>query len=206
MEIEPVITFRGVDGSQEITDDIQRRALKLDALQPHIVSCRVAVEKDPEDQRSGSPYRVRVVVRVPPGKEMVGRREPGQGEPHEPLTVAIRDAFEAVRRQLVKTKDKQQGNVKTDPNQEMIGHVVRLFPMQGYGFLRTLEGREIYFHRNAVLGDDFSRLEVGTGVRYFPREGEKGPQASTIQIVDKPGARLSQVDEPQVKQPEGWGE
>jgi ribosome-associated translation inhibitor RaiA len=167
MEIAPLITFRGVDGSQEITDDIQRRAQKLDALHPHILICRVAVEKDPEDQRSGSPYRVRVVVRVPPGKEMVGRRETGQGETHEPLTVAIRDAFEAVRRQLLKIKDKQQGNVKTDPNRQMVGHVVRLFPEQGYGFIRTLEGREIYFHRNADRG-----AAMGTG-GFFLATGEK---------------------------------
>ena len=106
MQVTPEISFRGLDKSDEITDYILRWCLKLDDLHPHIVSCRVAVEKEPEDQRSGSPYRIRVVVRVPPGKELVGRREPGEGESHEPLTMAIRDAFEAVRRQLIKIKDK----------------------------------------------------------------------------------------------------
>ena len=203
MEVAPEITFRGLVKSDEITDYIPRWCLKLDDLHPRVVSCRVAVEKEPEDQLSGSPYRVRVVVRVPPGKELVGRREPGQGEPHEPLTVAIRDAFEAARRQLLRIKDKQQGDVKADPHRQMIGHVVRLFPGEGYGFIRTIEGREVYFHRNAVTAGDFERLEVGTGVRYFPAYGDEGPQASTVQIVDKPGARHARVEEARVEQPEG---
>lgn len=204
MEVPPEITYRGVDKTDEIEADILKKAAKLDELHPHIVSCRVAVEREPGDQRSGSPYRVRVVARIPPGKELIGSREPGEGESHEPLRVAVKDAFEAVRRQLIKNKEKLQGEVKTDANSAMIGHVVRLFPERGHGFIRTLEGREIYFHQNAVAGDDFGRLAIGTGVRYVQVEGEKGPQASTIKIVDKPGSRVSEVENPQVEQPEGW--
>jgi len=58
-------------------------------------------------------------------------------------------------------------------------------------------------HRNSVLHDDFERLEVGTGVRCFPRECEKGPQTSTVQIIDKPGAAMAQVPEQKVETPEG---
>ncbi|MCF8053339.1 MAG: HPF/RaiA family ribosome-associated protein [Desulfobacterales bacterium] len=206
MEVPPEITYRGLDKNDEIEAFILEKAAKLDELHDRLISCRVAVEKDPEDQRSGSPYRVRVVVRVPPGKELIGRRESGEGETHEPLRVAVKDAFEAVRRQLIKLKEKQQGDVKTHPTQQLIGHVVRLFPEEGYGFIRSLEGREIFFHKNAVADDDFDRLEIGTGVRYFPTDSEKGPQASTVQIVDKPGSRVSKVDEPQVEPPEGWKE
>jgi hypothetical protein len=54
------------------------------------------------------------------------------------------------------------------------------------------------------LHDDFERLEIGTGVRYFPSEGEQGPQASTVQIVDKPGSRASKVEDSHVELPEGW--
>jgi len=54
-----------------------------------------------------------------------------------------------------------------------------------------------------VLHDDFERLEVGTGVRCFPRECEKGPQTSTVQIIDKPGAAMAQVPEQKVETPEG---
>jgi cold shock CspA family protein len=72
------------------------------------------------------------------------------------------------------------------------GLVVRLFMDQGYGFLRSADEEEIYFHRNSVLHDDFPRLTVGTEVRYEPSVGEMGPQASTVQIVNKPGKRESE--------------
>ena len=205
MEVPPEITFRGLEKSDEIETHILDKAAKLDDIHPGLVSCRVAVEREQEHQRTGSPYRVRVVVRIPPGKELVGRREPGEGEINERLQTAVTAAFDAVRRQLIKTKDKQQGKVKTDPGQEMVGYVVRLLRDQGYGFIRDVDGREIYFHENAVLQDDFKRLEIGTGVRYFPSVGEKGPQASTVKIVDKPGSRASEVEDPQVEPPKGWG-
>jgi cold shock CspA family protein len=34
--------------------------------------------------------------------------------------------------------------------------------------------------------DEFDRLEVGTGVQWHQEEGNNGPQASTVRIIDKP--------------------
>jgi ribosomal subunit interface protein len=204
MKVPPEITFRGLEKTDAIQQLIDEKAAKLDEIYEGIVSCRIVVAKSQEHQRSGSPYRIRIVLRVPPGHELVVRRESGEGKMHESLQTAMADAFDAVRRRLIKLKDKQQGDVKSHPKQELIGHVVRLFAEEGYGFIRTPEGREIYFHRNSVLHDDFERLEIGTGVRYFPRMGEEGPQASTVQIVDKPGVRASRTPESGVEPPEGW--
>lgn len=60
---------------------------------------------------------------------------------------------------------------------------------EDHGFLKNVDGRDVYFHRNAVLHGDFDRLAVGTGVNYMEEMGEDGLQASTVRIVDKPGAR-----------------
>ncbi|MFB2918273.1 MULTISPECIES: cold-shock protein [Aerosakkonema] len=82
--------------------------------------------------------------------------------------------------------------------------VTKLFPEQDYGFIRSLDGRDIYFHRNSVLHDDYDRLEVGTGVRYVEQSGEMGPQ-ERVQIVDKPGVRVdSAAEQPPVEAPLGW--
>jgi len=63
------------------------------------------------------------------------------------------------------------------------GIVEKLFD-EGYGFLRALDDdRQVYFHRNSVLHDDFERLAIGTEVRFTPREGDDGPQASSVQVV-----------------------
>jgi cold shock CspA family protein len=74
------------------------------------------------------------------------------------------------------------GQVKTHEEAPR-GRVTRLFPEEGYGFLEAADGREIYFHRNALVNGDFDRLSVGRDVRYFEREGEKGPQASTVHLA-----------------------
>jgi ribosome-associated translation inhibitor RaiA len=115
MEVPPEITFRGLEKTEAIEAHIYRWTDKLDEIHSGIISCRIAVENDQEHQRSGSPFRVRVVVRVPPGKELIGRHEAGQGEINEHLPAVISEAFEAVRRQLIKTKDKLQGEVKGRP-------------------------------------------------------------------------------------------
>jgi cold shock CspA family protein len=51
--------------------------------------------------------------------------------------------------------------------------------------LVTADGREIYFHRNALVGGSFDALEEGTEVRFAEVDGEKGPQASTVHVVGK---------------------
>jgi len=58
--------------------------------------------------------------------------------------------------------------------------VARLFPEDGYGFLRTSEGREIYFNERSVLKGAFPRLRVGSLVRFAEEAGDEGPQASTV--------------------------
>jgi len=204
MRIPLEISYREVEKSDALELLIREKAAKLEEIQEDIVSCRIAVEKVQEHQRSGSPYRVRIVTRIPPGKELVVNREPGEGDPSEQLKTAVNKAFDAMRRQVRKQKEKQLGEVKTPSQEAFLGHVVRLDPDQDFGFLRSLEGREVYFHRNSVVHDGFDRLEIGTGVRYVPQEGAQGPQASTVQIVDKPGARVGRVENAQVDTPEGW--
>jgi cold shock CspA family protein len=60
------------------------------------------------------------------------------------------------------------------------GQVTKLFPKDGYGFLETVGGREVYFHKNSVLDGGFGLLKAGVRVRFSEEEGEKGPQASSV--------------------------
>ena len=55
-----------------------------------------------------------------------------------------------------------------------------------------------------MLHDAFERLAVGTEVRFDESEGDKGPQASTVQIVNKPGIRLPAAGPTSVAPPRGW--
>jgi cold shock CspA family protein len=103
----------------------------------------------------------------------------------EELPVAIREAFDAMRRRLEDYVRQQRGSIKTHEAPLLSGRVTKLFRPEGYGFLETLDGREIYFHGNSVLAPGFDRLEIGTEVRFAEEQGAEGPQASTVYQISK---------------------
>jgi len=53
------------------------------------------------------------------------------------------------------------------------GHVANFVAGEGYGFIETADGREVYFHRNSVLDDAFEHLTVGSEVRFAEEMGRK---------------------------------
>ena len=203
MQVPLTMTFRKVRKTTAVENLIQQQAAKLERVCSYLVSCRIAIEKPQEHQRTGNPFRVRIDVTVPPEHELVVVRDSTEGDLHEQLPTVIRDAFSAMRRQLMKLVEKQRGEVKAHPGQETAGVVVRLFRDHGYGFIKSLDGEEIFFHRNSLPNNDFDRLELGTGVQWVEEEGEKGPQASTVVIVDKPGANRI-PESAAVEAPLGW--
>ena len=189
MQIAPEIIFRHLPKSPYIESLVRRQAAKLEKFCDHITSCRVAIERPQQHQRAGNPYRVRIDLTVPPGHEVVVDREPTDNDIHDELRTVVIDAFKAARRQLQELVDRQRKDVKT--HEEPRALVVRLLRDEGWGFLQTPDGREVYFHRNSVLHNEFDRLAVGTEVRFEQEEGEKGPQATSVQIVSKVAAPAS---------------
>lgn len=186
MQVPLALTFRDVAKSPNIVELIQAQVDHLHRFCRYITSCRIAVERPQLHQSQGNPYRIRIEVHVPRGHAIVTTREITRTDMHDSLTTVIRDAFHATRRQLERLVRRQHGETKQHPEQEMAAVVTQLFRDKDYGFLQTLDGRDIYFHRNAVVNGDFGRLEIGAGVQYIERAGDKGPQASTVRTVSKP--------------------
>ena len=178
MDLPLQITFRDVSPSPAIEARIRDQAAELEQVYDHIVSCRVVVESPHRHQHQGRLFGILIDLAVP-GRELVIGRDPSQNHAHEDVYVAIRDAFDAARRQLEDHARRQRGEVKHHEGPSE-GRVARIFAEPGYGFIETPDGREIYFHRNSIVDGDFDRLEVGTAVRFAEEAGEKGPQASTV--------------------------
>ena len=111
-----------------------------------------------------------------------------RGIREEPLVALIRRTFDSAQRELKKVVEKQRGEVKTPASREMSAVVQRVFREQGYGFLRTDEGEQLYFHSNSVLHGHWETLSAGTAVRYVAEMGDKGLQASTVDVVQRVGA------------------
>lgn len=99
MELSPQVTFRGMASSEAIEAQVRDRVDKLDRFHPRIMSCRVVVECGHRHQRKGRLYHLSIEIHVP-GHEVVVGRDPADHHAHEDMNVAIRDAFDAARRQL----------------------------------------------------------------------------------------------------------
>jgi len=184
MPVDLQISFRGMDASESAEEQVRRRAEELGEFSDRVVACRVVLEAVDQRHRQGRIYHVRVDL-VVPGGPIVVDREPGKDHAHEDLHVAIRDAFDAVRRRLQDHMRRLEGRTKQH-EAPAIGRIVRLFADRGYGFLETETGEEVYVHRNSVLDGGFDALKVGDRVRYVvdPEEGEHGAQASTVMPLD----------------------
>lgn len=183
MQIPLQITFRHINSSESVEARIREKVDRLSRFKDRITSCRVAVEAV-RRQNVVKLFRVRVNITYP-GGEIAVAREHHDAQSHEGVYVAITDAFEAARRQLMDKAERQAGIVKSH---EVPPHGVvdRIFANEGYGFVRMPDGQEVYFHRNAVVDNGFDALEAGAKVRCEVAEGEgiKGAQASTVRPIN----------------------
>lgn len=193
------IAFRNMKPSEAVDTRIREEIDKLETFYNRIMHCRVIVEIPHRHHRRGDLYHIRIDMTVP-GADLVVKRKASlhpslrqvEAEKkskcleahaeHKDVFVVIRDAFKEARRQLQDFARRDRGQTKLHVMQPT-ARVSRLFPDEGYGFLRTGEGDEIYFHKNSVLNEAFSRLTLGSPVTFTEEKGEKGWQASTVRYV-----------------------
>ena len=183
MKLPVQISFHNLPHSDEIEDIVYENAARLDGFYDRIMSCRVVVDVPHLHHKQGNLYQVRIDITVP-GEEIAVNREAERHAPYKDLRVAIDDAFKTAARLLEDYARRQRQDVKTHRGQAH-AKVAKVFAEAGYGFLETLDGRDIYFHRNSLVGAEFADLEPGTEVMFAEEQGEKGPQASTVKIVGR---------------------
>lgn len=205
MQVPLDITYRDVDKNDFIDDLIRRKAAKLEKACPHMTSCRVVVSQDQKQQRTGNIYRVHINMQVPPGHSLTADRKGLVAKIHEDLPPLIREVFEAAVRQVRDLAEQQKGRVKTHPEQQTSAFVHRLFPAEDYGFIKSLEGQDIYFHRNSLVNADFDAIQVGTGVAYEVTEGEEGLQATSVRVIEQKSRHVPN-EQAVMQKPLGWNE
>ncbi|HZU37908.1 MAG TPA: HPF/RaiA family ribosome-associated protein [Gemmataceae bacterium] len=183
MQLPLQVSFRHMEHSKAIETLIRKKAERLDKFAGDIMSCRVVVEPAGKHHEQGNLYEVRIDLTLP-GEEIAVTRESSQHKEYRDIEVALRDAFDTARRKLEDYVRRRRGAVKTHEVPPH-GRVSQLFPAQGYGFIETPDGREVYFHRHSVMHEAFERLQVGTEVVFVEEQGQKGPQASTVRLVGR---------------------
>jgi cold shock CspA family protein len=186
------VTFRNMTAIADVRETIEARIQKLESVCKPILSCRVMVEAPANHHRKGDPFHVRIEATLTDGRIIVkhsesmytGKRDSDTTSGRNCLMLAVRGAFGAARRKLQEHARLRRADVKThEPN--LTATVSRLFPKEGYGYLETPDGREIYFHENSVLGSPFKKLQMGERAQFVEESGMKGPQASTVRVIRK---------------------
>jgi len=183
MQIPLKITFRHMDTSEALEAKIRKKMEHLEKFAKHITSCRVTIDQKHKRHHQGKLFSVTLDITLP-GKEIVITRHPDEHHAHEDVYVALRDAFDSARRKLEDYVRKIRGKVKihkTAPH----GKIKELFPYEDYGVIETPDGREVYFHRNSVIDENFNNLTEGKSVRFSEEMGDDGPQASTVHVEGK---------------------
>jgi ribosomal subunit interface protein len=99
MQIPLQITSRSFPLTEAIETAIHEKVAKLTQFYDRIISCHVTLDTVAKGHQQGQLYHVQVDLKVP-GRDIVVNRNPTQDHAHEDLYVALRDAFNAAKRQL----------------------------------------------------------------------------------------------------------
>lgn len=181
MAAQVQVTFRDIPHSDAVSAHVERRAAKLDTFFDRITKCHVVVAAPHKHHKHGQRFEVKIDMHVP-GRELVVTRNLDAEK--EDLHATVDNAFTDAERILEDYSHKLKLGPKLSHQKPPHGTVSKVFSDRGYGFIEDGGGREIYFHENAVLGGKFRRLEVGSKVRYAEEDGDKGPQASTVHVIE----------------------
>lgn len=182
------ITFLDFPESDAVWLAVQKRVDKLERFFTGIVRCEVVISCPHRHRHADRLYHVQIHIAMP-GEDIIISHDPEKNESHRDIYVAIRDSFRAAERQLqdkikilrhyVKSHQ-PNANEGTNTNE---GKVSKVFVDDGYGFLSTTDGREIYFGDRSFKKGNFADVKIGQRIRFFETPGEKGPLANSVTML-----------------------
>ncbi|MBI3077913.1 MAG: HPF/RaiA family ribosome-associated protein [Deltaproteobacteria bacterium] len=145
---------------------IEKQAQGLARKAPEILHLRVTLIKSPHHLEGAE--EVRLVGSIPGDQLVVSKQKKTMDE-------AIRAAFAALERMLPREPGRHGWTVVKEPAPRLRGTVHQLFPEEGFGFVLLDNGRQ--------TGLPFEKLAVGTAVAIDLAQGDKGPQASRVEVM-----------------------
>jgi ribosome-associated translation inhibitor RaiA len=109
------ITVLNLPHSAALEARARKMADKLEKFHPRIVSCRIGIEELRRHRSRGRLFHVRVDLRIP-GREIVSNHRHDK-DPY----LALRDAFDSLRRQLEDAAQVNRGEVKAHAARKRAG-------------------------------------------------------------------------------------
>lgn len=159
-------------------DKIDNEKQRLDRHHSGLVHhLRISIESTSQHREGG--YEVRVIASIPNDTVVVKRK----GEKVRPLLVEAFDKLGLQLKELQRKKRSTSKIVEGSGVSGMVGNIKTLFPYESYGFIVIADGREFYFHENALKGILMDKLTEGDEVKFGEGEGDKGPCAAWVKAV-----------------------
>lgn len=183
MKVPVQIVFRNMRKSNSVEQAVLKRVERLESFCDCITRCRVTIELPHRHHRQGNLFQVGIEISLP-GKQISINRENEKNAEYKDFEVALRDAFDSARRKLEDYMRIRRREVKSH-EAPVQAHISELFPENGYGFLETPDGEQIYFHANSLVNEQFNRLQIGRKVALVQEQGIEGPQASAVKVLEK---------------------
>jgi cold shock CspA family protein len=157
----------------EEREAIEARIRELAEGHNDLIDLRIVGRRTRHHRQGAEEIRIACQAR---GKEIVVTRT------QEEMGLALNEALDVFEREVRRLRDKRvtrrMERVAAPPH---LGLVDRLFPDEGYGFILTDAGEQVYFHRNAVTdGLEFEALEEGQRVGLNVEQGDDGAQATSV--------------------------
>jgi ribosome-associated translation inhibitor RaiA len=106
MKLPLQIVFDDLEASPALEAGARVKLVKLNRQHPHILSCRIVFSMVQKHQRQGRPVSVHIELRLS-GHALVVDRVADE-DPY----VALRDAFDAIKRQLDEAVGRLRGQMK----------------------------------------------------------------------------------------------
>lgn len=101
------VRFLGLEPSPAVEAAAREKAAKLDQFRGDLMSCRVTIELAHKHKHQGHPFAVRIDATMSGRELCVDRAQ------HEDVYVALRDAFDGIKRQIEESAQRARGQVKT---------------------------------------------------------------------------------------------
>lgn len=173
--MELKIEARNVEMRKGWQNKIQEEQEKLIRHYPNFVlHLRVSIEATTHYKEGG--FEIKLVASVPNDTVVVTRKA-------ETVRAALTESFDVLSLQLKEIQRKKRKNKKqavTGESLDGVGIIRKLSPHESYGFITSVDERDIYFHENSLKNLSMDELSEGDSVIFGETIGDKGPQASWV--------------------------
>lgn len=160
-----------VDGEEQ--GRIEARLEGLAEGHDDLIDLRITGHKTRHHRHGDQEVRITCQAR---GREIVAARTKPD------LGLALNEALDTFEREVRRLRRKRRDKSRElPPEPPHLGIVDRISREEGYGFILTDGGEQVYFHRNAVKeGLDFDTLQEAERVALNVEAGREGLQATTV--------------------------